>query len=91
MARFSSRMAVLSALSFFGGMETAPFRRVNSHPVPPHPDGDRALPAGLEEFNLHAAQGKDCSVDWIEQAADCLPMMSGRTLRCCPPFSSWAA
>ena len=38
------------------------------------------LPAGLEEFNLHAAQGKDCSVDWIEQAADCLPMMSGRTL-----------
>lgn len=38
------------------------------------------LPAGLEEFNLHAAQGKECSVDWIEQAVDCLPMMSGRTL-----------
>lgn len=38
------------------------------------------LPAGLEEFNLHTAQGKDCSVDWIEQAADCLPMMSERTL-----------
>ena len=38
------------------------------------------LPPGLEEFNLHAAQGKDCSVDWIEQAVDCLPMMSGRTL-----------
>ena len=36
------------------------------------------LPPGLEEFNLHAAQGKDCSVDWIEQAVDCLPMMSGR-------------
>ncbi len=38
------------------------------------------LPAGLEEFNLHAAKGKDCSVDWIEQAVDCLPMMSERTL-----------
>ena len=38
------------------------------------------LPPGLEDFNLHAAQGKDCSVDWIEQAVDCLPMMSGRTL-----------
>lgn len=38
------------------------------------------LPAGLEDFNLHAAQGKECSVDWIEQAIDCLPMMSERTL-----------
>lgn len=38
------------------------------------------LPPGLEDFNLHAAQGKDCSVDWIEQAVDCLPMMSPRTL-----------
>ena len=38
------------------------------------------LPAGLEDFNLHAAQGKECSVDWIEQAVDCLPMMSERTL-----------
>jgi len=38
------------------------------------------LPDGLEDFNLHAARGKDCSVDWIEQAVDCLPMMSGRTL-----------
>ena len=38
------------------------------------------LPAGLEEFNLHTAQGKECSVDWIEQAVDCLPMMSQRTL-----------
>jgi len=38
------------------------------------------LPAGLEDFNLHTAQGKECSVDWIEQAADCLPMMSARTL-----------
>lgn len=38
------------------------------------------LPPGLEDFNLHTAQGKECSVDWIEQAIDCLPMMSERTL-----------
>ena len=38
------------------------------------------LPDGLEDFNLHTAQGKECSVDWIEQAVDCLPMMSERTL-----------
>ena len=38
------------------------------------------LPAGLEDFNLHTAQGKECSVDWLEQAVDCLPMMSQRTL-----------
>lgn len=38
------------------------------------------LPPGLEDFNLHAAQGKACSVEWIAQAVDCLPMMSGRTL-----------
>ncbi len=38
------------------------------------------LPAGLEEFNLHAAQGRECSPEWLEQAADCLPMMSERTL-----------
>ncbi len=38
------------------------------------------LPPGLEDFNLHTAQGKDCSVEWIEQAVDCLPMMSERTL-----------
>ena len=41
---------------------------------------DTVLPAGLEDFNLHTAQGKECSVDWIEQAVDCLPMMSERTL-----------
>ena len=38
------------------------------------------LPAGLEDFNLHAAKGRDCSVEWIAQAVDCLPMMSERTL-----------
>lgn len=38
------------------------------------------LPPGLEDFNLHTAQGKDCSPEWLEQAVDCLPMMSQRTL-----------
>ncbi len=38
------------------------------------------LPQGLEDFNLHTAQGKDCSVAWIEQAVNCFPMMSERTL-----------
>ena len=38
------------------------------------------LPAGLEEFNLHTAQGKECSPEWLEQAVDCLPMMAPRTL-----------
>jgi len=38
------------------------------------------LPEGLEDFNLHTAQGRDCSVAWIEQAVNCFPMMSQRTL-----------
>ncbi len=38
------------------------------------------LPAGLEDFNHHTAEGKDCSVEWLEQAVDYLPMMSERTL-----------
>ena len=41
---------------------------------------EAVLPAGLEEFNFHAAKGKECSAEWIAQAVDCLPMMSGRTL-----------
>ena len=41
---------------------------------------EAVLPAGLEDFNLHTARGKECSIDWIEQAVDCLPMMSQRTL-----------
>ena len=48
------------------------------------------LPAGLEDFNLHTAQGKDCSVDWIEQAVDCLPMMSERTLVTVTDFDLFA-
>lgn len=38
------------------------------------------LPAGLEDFNHHTAQGKECSVEWLAQAVDYLPMMSERTL-----------
>ena len=38
------------------------------------------LPARLEDFNLHTAKGRECSVEWIAQAVDCLPMMSERTL-----------
>ena len=48
------------------------------------------LPEGLEDFNLHTARGKDCSVDWIEQAVDCLPMMSGRTLVVVTDFDLFA-
>ncbi|MBD5098898.1 MAG: DNA polymerase III subunit delta [Clostridiales bacterium] len=48
------------------------------------------LPEGLEDFNLHTARGKDCSVDWIEQAVDCLPMMSGRTLVTVTDFDLFA-
>ncbi len=38
------------------------------------------LPDGLEEFNYHTIQPKDCSPEWIAQAVDCLPVMSQRTL-----------
>ena len=38
------------------------------------------LPPGLEDFNLHTAQGKECSPEWLEQAVDCLPMMSEHTM-----------
>ena len=51
---------------------------------------DALLPAGLEDFNLHTAQGKECSVDWIEQAVDCLPMMSERTLVVVTDFDLFA-
>ena len=40
----------------------------------------KLLPAGMETFNLHTFQGKECSPRQLEQAVDCLPMMSQRTL-----------
>lgn len=48
------------------------------------------LPAGLEDFNLHTAQGKDCSPEWLEQAVDCLPMMSERTMVLVTDFDLFA-
>ena len=38
------------------------------------------LPPGLETFNLHAIPGKECTLQRLTEAADCLPMMSERTL-----------
>ena len=40
----------------------------------------KLLPGGMETFNLHTFQGKECSPRQLEQAVDCLPMMSQRTL-----------
>lgn len=48
------------------------------------------LPAGLEEFNLHTAHSKDCSVEWLAQAVDCLPVMSQRTLVAVTDFDLFA-
>lgn len=48
------------------------------------------LPEGLEDFNLHTAEGKGCSVAWIEQAVNCLPMMSPRTLVLVTDFDLFA-
>ena len=48
------------------------------------------LPEGLEDFNLHTVGGKDCSVAWLEQAVDYLPMMSERTLVLVTDFDLFA-
>ena len=48
------------------------------------------LPEGLEDFNLHTAEGKACSVAWIEQAVNCFPMMSQRTLVLVTDFDLYA-
>lgn len=40
----------------------------------------KLLPPGMETFNLHIFQGKECSPRQLEEAADCLPMMSQRTM-----------
>ncbi len=41
---------------------------------------DLLLPAGMEEFNLHTLVGKGFTLRALEEAVDCLPMMSERTL-----------
>lgn len=38
------------------------------------------LPEGMETFNLHTLDGKSFSLRELEEAVDCLPMMSERTL-----------
>lgn len=38
------------------------------------------LPPGTETFNLKSLEGKDCDVQEVIRAADCLPMMAERTL-----------
>ena len=38
------------------------------------------LPAGMETFNLHTFQARECDPKRLEQTVDCLPMMSQRTL-----------
>ena len=38
------------------------------------------IPAGLEQFNFHAIPGKECTPQRLREAADCLPVMSERTL-----------
>ncbi len=35
---------------------------------------------GMAEFNLHTINGAEFTVQWLEQAVDCLPMMSERTM-----------
>ncbi len=38
------------------------------------------VPAGLEDFNLHTFNGKECDPDSLAGAIDCLPMMSQRSM-----------
>lgn len=40
----------------------------------------KLIPAGLEAFNLHTFQARECDPKRLEQAVDGLPMMSPRTL-----------
>ena len=54
--------------------------RVEYHSVGDYPAKIIFFADGEVYEIIHAAQGKDCSVDWIEQAVDCLPMMAERTL-----------
>ena len=35
---------------------------------------------GMAEFNLHTISGKDFTTHALEEAVDCLPMMSQRTM-----------
>ena len=46
---------------------------------------------GMEEFNLHTLQGKDLTPHVLEEAVDCLPMMSERTLVLVYDYDLWKA
>lgn len=41
---------------------------------------EQLIPRGLEQFNYHAIPGKECSLQRLREAVDCLPVMSERTL-----------
>lgn len=41
---------------------------------------ERLIPAGLEDFNLHTFNGRECDPDALSDAIDCLPMMSERSM-----------
>lgn len=40
----------------------------------------KLLPPGMEDFNLHTFEAKECTPKTLEQAVDCLPMMGERTM-----------
>lgn len=49
------------------------------------------IPAGLEQFNLHAIPGKECTLRRLREAVDCLPVMSERTLAVVTDFDLYSA
>lgn len=44
------------------------------------------IPEGLEQFNFHTIQGRACTLQALREAADCLPVMSERTLTAVTDF-----
>lgn len=41
---------------------------------------DKLVPAGFEEFNYHALQGKNLTIDTLAESVEAMPMMAERTL-----------
>ena len=52
---------------------------------------DLLVGGGMEEFNLHALQGPQVTPQSLEEAVDCLPMMSQRTLVLLTDFDPFKA
>lgn len=46
---------------------------------------------GMEEFNLHTLPGKDLTPHMLQEAVDCLPMMSERTMVLIYDYDLWKA